>query len=123
MPRWRALPDELDPQVREFTARLRRLVDRSGLSVSALADRTGYSSSAWETYLDGRLLPPEGAVGALADVTGTSRVHLLTLWELAERAWNRAGTQHDRTLDALRIAQVRAALGDPAQSSPGSRGS
>ncbi|MGK5643518.1 helix-turn-helix domain-containing protein, partial [Streptomyces sp. URMC 126] len=48
MPRWRALPDELDPQVREFASQLRRLVDRSGLSISAVADRTGYSKTSWE---------------------------------------------------------------------------
>ncbi|WP_236240345.1 XRE family transcriptional regulator [Streptomyces sp. CC228A] len=121
MPRWRALPDELDPQVREFADRLRRLVDRSGLSVAAVADRTGYSSSAWQTYLDARVLPPRGAVTALADVTGTSQVHLLTLWELAERAWDRAGMQRDRTLDALRIAQARAALGDFPRTGHGSQ--
>ena len=71
MPRWRALPDELDPQVREFASQLRRLVDRSGLSIAALADRTGYSKTSWERYLNGRLLAPKGAIVALAEVTGT----------------------------------------------------
>lgn len=42
MPRWKALSDELDPQVREFAGQLRRLVDRGGLSIAAVADRTGY---------------------------------------------------------------------------------
>ncbi|WAU84882.1 helix-turn-helix transcriptional regulator [Streptomyces sp. Qhu-G9] len=58
MPRWRALPDELDPQVKEFAGQLRRLVDRSGLSIAAVADRTGYSKASWERYLNGRLLAP-----------------------------------------------------------------
>ncbi|MEU1407390.1 helix-turn-helix transcriptional regulator, partial [Streptomyces sp. NPDC005728] len=47
MPRWKTLPDELDPQIKEFTSQLRRLVDRSGLSIAALADRTGYSKTSW----------------------------------------------------------------------------
>ncbi|MFG2195216.1 helix-turn-helix domain-containing protein [Streptomyces sp. NPDC048639] len=112
MPRWRALPEELDPQVREFTSQLRRLVDRSGLSVSAVADRTGYSRTSWERYLNGRLLPPQGAVVALADVTGTHSGHLTTMWELAERAWSRSEMRHDVTMEAIRVSQARAALGE-----------
>ncbi|GHF67958.1 XRE family transcriptional regulator [Streptomyces thermodiastaticus] len=110
MPRWKALPDELDPQVKEFTAQMRRLVDRSGMGVAALADRTGYSKTSWERYLGGRLLAPKGAVVALAEVTGTDPVHLTTMWELAERAWSRAELRHDRTMEAIRIARARAAL-------------
>ncbi|MET7378141.1 DUF2690 domain-containing protein [Streptomyces sp. NPDC005526] len=112
MPRWKALPDELDPQVREFASQLRRLVDRSGLSVAALADRTGYSKTSWERYLNGRLLAPKGAIVALAEVTGINPVHLTTMWELAERAWSRAEMRHDRTMEAIRISQARAALGE-----------
>ncbi|MEU9447444.1 DUF2690 domain-containing protein [Streptomyces sp. NPDC048277] len=112
MPRWKALPDELDPQVREFATQLRRLVDRSGLSVAALSDRTGYSKTSWERYLGGRLLAPKGAIVALAEVTGTNPVHLTTMWELAERAWSRSEQRHDMTMEAIRIAQARAALGE-----------
>ncbi|MFG2119120.1 DUF2690 domain-containing protein [Streptomyces sp. NPDC048710] len=112
MPRWKALPDELDPQIKEFTSQVRRLVDRSGLSIAALADRTGYSKTSWERYLGGRLLAPKGAVVALAEVTGTNPVHLTTMWELAERAWSRAEMRHDRTMEQIRIAQARAALGE-----------
>ncbi|MFD5474165.1 DUF2690 domain-containing protein [Streptomyces sp. NPDC127105] len=112
MPRWKALPDELDPQIREFASQLRRLVDRGGLSIAALADRTGYSKTSWERYLNGRLLAPKGAVVALAEVTGTNPVHLTTMWELAERAWSRAEMRHDRTMEAIRIAQARVALGE-----------
>ncbi|MCH0539296.1 XRE family transcriptional regulator [Streptomyces sp. MUM 203J] len=110
MPRWKTLPEELDPQVREFAGQLRALVDRSGLSLAVLADRTGYSRTSWERYLNGRLLAPQGAVTALAEVTGTSPVHLLTLWELAERAWSRAEMRRDPTMEALRIEEARAAL-------------
>ncbi|AOR32511.1 hypothetical protein BFF78_16860 [Streptomyces fodineus] len=112
MPRWKDLPEELDPQIKEFTSQVRRLVDRSGLSVAALADRTGYSKTSWERYLGGRLLAPKGAVVALAEVTGTNPVHLTTMWELAERAWSRAEMRHDRTMEAIRISQARAALGE-----------
>lgn len=110
MPRWRDLPEELDPQVREFTGRLRTLVERSGLSVVAVADRTGYSESSWERCLNGRLLPPRGAVEALAEATGADVHHLSTLWELAERAWSRSEMRHDVTMEAISVAQARAAI-------------
>ncbi|MFF2424314.1 XRE family transcriptional regulator [Streptomyces mirabilis] len=123
MPRWRDLPDELDPQVREFASQLRRLVDRSGLSIAAVADRTGYSKTSWERYLNGRLLAPKGAIVALAEVTGTNPIHLTTMWELAERAWSRSEMRHDMTMEAIRISQARAALGEfgapPAKGSNG----
>ncbi|MBC2901374.1 helix-turn-helix domain-containing protein [Streptomyces cupreus] len=112
MPRWKDLPDELDPQVREFASQLRRLVDRSGLSIAAVADRTGYSKTSWERYLNGRLLAPKGAIVALAEVTGTNPIHLTTMWELAERAWSRSEMRHDMTMEAIRISQARAALGE-----------
>ncbi|MGV9852627.1 helix-turn-helix domain-containing protein [Streptomyces sp. NPDC003442] len=110
MPRWRDLPEELDPQVREFAGRLRTLVERSGLSVVAVADRTGYSKSSWERYLNGRLLPPRGAVEALAETTGADVHHLSTLWELAERAWSRSEMRHDATMEAIGVARARAAV-------------
>ncbi|MGW0830977.1 helix-turn-helix domain-containing protein [Streptomyces prunicolor] len=108
------MPDELDPQVREFASQLRRLVDRSGLSIAAVADRTGYSKTSWDRYLNGRLLAPKGAIVALAEVTGTDPVHLTTMWELAERAWSRSELRHDMTMEALRISQARDALGESA---------
>ncbi|WP_416984106.1 DUF2690 domain-containing protein [Streptomyces sp. T028] len=112
MPRWRDLPDGLDPHVREFAEQLRRVVDRAGLSLGAVADRTGYSRTSWEKYLDGRLLAPKGAVVALAEVTGTPPVQLITLWEPAERAWSRAELRQERTVDDSRIARARAPLGE-----------
>jgi transcriptional regulator with XRE-family HTH domain len=119
------LPDELDPQVREFASQLRRLVDRSGLSIASVADRTGYSKTSWERYLNGRLLAPKGAIVALAEVTGTNPVHLTTMWELAERAWSKSEMRHDMTMEAIRISQARAALGEfgapPAASAKGGK--
>jgi transcriptional regulator with XRE-family HTH domain len=112
MARWRALGEELDPQVREFTALLRRRIERSGVSIAALADATGYSRSSWERYLNGRQLPPKYAVVALAQVTDTEPEHLATMWELTERAWSRAEGRHDITIEAARVAEARAALGE-----------
>ncbi|MFE3327709.1 XRE family transcriptional regulator [Streptomyces sp. NPDC059176] len=122
MPRWKALPEELDPQVKEFTSQLRRLVDRSGLSINAVADRTGYSKTSWERYLNGRLLAPKRAIMALGEVTGTNTVHLTTMWELAERAWSRSEMRHDMTMEAIRISQARAALGEFGPTPPGAGG-
>ncbi|MGH3325190.1 MAG: helix-turn-helix domain-containing protein, partial [Streptomyces sp.] len=112
MPRWRPLPEELDPQIREFTSQLRRVVDRSGMSVATIADRTGYSKSSWERYFGGRLLPPRGAVHAFAEVTDTDVRHLETMWELAERAWSRSEMRHDVTMASIQVDQARAALGE-----------
>ena len=84
MPRWRALPDELDPQVREFAGQLRRLVDRSGLSIAAVADRTGYSKTSWERYLNGRLLAPKGAIVALAETEPVNRAALAFVNRLSD---------------------------------------
>ncbi len=112
MPRWKALPEELDPQIKEFTSQLRRLVDRNDLSIASVADATGYSKTSWERYLNGRLLAPKGAIIALAEVTGTNPMHLTTMWELAERAWSRSEMRHDMTMEAIRISQARAALGE-----------
>ncbi|BFO14675.1 hypothetical protein SHKM778_10630 [Streptomyces sp. KM77-8] len=55
-------------------------MDRSGLSVASVSDRTGYSKTSWERYLNGRLLAPKGAIVALAEVTGTNPLHLTTMW-------------------------------------------
>ncbi len=121
MPRWKALPDELDPQIREFTSQLRRVVDRSGLSVASVADRTGYSKTSWERYLNGRLLAPKGAIVALAEVTGTNPTQLSTISELAERAWSRSEMRHDMTMEAIRISQARAALSELSGPSSGDR--
>ncbi|MGW6394564.1 DUF2690 domain-containing protein [Streptomyces sp. NPDC055103] len=95
MPGWKALPDELDPDVRTFTERLRRLVDRSGLGVTAVAERTGHERSAWDAYLSARRPVPRNAVAALAEVTGTDPGDLAAEWERAEQGWVRGGGHPD----------------------------
>jgi len=94
MSRWKALPAELDPRVRQLLVRLRRLKDHSGLSVRQLAARTGYSPKSWERYLGGRSLPPREAVEALARIGGDDPTRLLALHEVAAEAWGngRGGT-------------------------------
>ncbi|MEU0113001.1 DUF2690 domain-containing protein [Streptomyces bobili] len=114
MPRWKDLPDGLDPQVGEFVTRLRRTVDGDGSSLATLADRTGYGRTSWERYLNGRLLAPKGAVVALAEVTGTDPVPLITLWELAERAWSRSELRRDNATEAVRLSRARTVTAAPA---------
>jgi transcriptional regulator with XRE-family HTH domain len=87
MSRWKGLPAELDPRVRQLVVRLRRLKDHGDLSMHRLATKTGYSQKSWERYLNGRSLPPREAVEALAQVAGEDPTRLLVLHELAAEAW------------------------------------
>ncbi|WP_432155390.1 DUF2690 domain-containing protein [Streptomyces sp. bgisy153] len=112
MPRWTDLPDEPGPQVREFAVQLRRVVDRSGLSVSAVADRTGYDRASWERYLDGRSLAPEGAVLALAEVTGADPARLTALREPAARARSHVETHGGGTAEATWTGLAAAPRGE-----------
>ncbi|WP_069173660.1 helix-turn-helix domain-containing protein [Streptomyces griseus] len=87
MPRWKELPDPLDRSVRQLVVQLRRMKDRSGLSLTSLAARTGYSRSSWERCLNGKALPPRHAVEELARITETEPTRLLVLHAVAEQAW------------------------------------
>ncbi|MFD5392698.1 helix-turn-helix domain-containing protein [Streptomyces sp. NPDC127097] len=88
MSRWSGLPASLDHRVRQLAVQLRRLKDHSGLSLAALAARTPYSKSSWERYLNGKKLPPAGAVEALARLCGADVTRLLALHEVAAQAWS-----------------------------------
>lgn len=117
MSRWKGLPADLDPSVRNLVARSRRLKDHSGLSLRQLAAKTGYSTSSWERYLGGRSLPPRGAVEALASVTGEDPTRLLALWEVAAEAWTSgrpAPTASDPDSAAEPTGTVHADLAAPA---------
>ncbi|POX53389.1 peptidoglycan-binding protein [Streptomyces sp. Ru72] len=89
MSRWKALPADLDPRVRQLVVRLRRLKDHGDLSMQRLAAKTGYSQKSWERYLNGRSLPPREAVEALAQVGGEDPTRLLVLHELAAEGWEK----------------------------------
>jgi transcriptional regulator with XRE-family HTH domain len=89
MSRWKELPEELNPRVRQLVVRLRRLKDHSGLSLRQLAAKTGYSAKSWERYLGGRSLPPRDAVEALARIGADDPTRLLALYEVAAEAWGR----------------------------------
>ncbi|GGM07974.1 hypothetical protein GCM10010129_59870 [Streptomyces fumigatiscleroticus] len=86
MTRWKELPASLDDTERQLVAQLRRLKDRGGWSLAALAAKTSYSSSSWERYLNGKKPVPRGAVEELARVSGTAAERLLVLHEVAEAA-------------------------------------
>ncbi len=94
MSRWKGLPAELDPRARQLVAQMRRLKDHSGLSLTQLAAKTGYSRSSWERYLGGRLLPPEAAVEQLAHTAGADPARLLALREVAAAAWTEPSAPH-----------------------------
>ena len=93
MSRWKGLPEELDPRVRQLVVRLRRAKDHSGLSLRRLAAKTDYSTSSWERFLSGRSLPPGDAVEAMARLGGDDPTRLLALHEVAAEAWGTAAEQ------------------------------
>ncbi|MFB8774962.1 DUF2690 domain-containing protein [Streptomyces broussonetiae] len=71
-----------------LTAALRELKDRTGLSLAALAERTAYSKSSWERYLNGKAMPPRQAVQALCRIAREPEGRLLALWDIAESQWS-----------------------------------
>ncbi|MGW2025635.1 helix-turn-helix domain-containing protein [Streptomyces decoyicus] len=71
--------------------RMRELRRRTGLTLAALAERTPYSKSSWERYLNAKKLPPRGAVEALCLLAGEQPGQLVALWELADAAWSGRG--------------------------------
>ncbi|MFT2016939.1 helix-turn-helix domain-containing protein [Streptomyces sp. 796.1] len=98
------MPDSLDQRVQQLVVQLRRLKDRSGLSVIALAAKTGYSRSSWDRYLNGQALPPQRAVEELARAAGADPVRLLVLHEVAKEAWQQSASAAppDHVMDADR---------------------
>ncbi|MFD3487832.1 DUF2690 domain-containing protein [Streptomyces sp. NPDC058665] len=71
-----------------LTEELRRLRARTGLSLAALSERTTYSKSSWERYLNGKSLPPRQAVQELCREADEPDGRLLALWEIAESSWS-----------------------------------
>ena len=71
-----------------LAAALRELRAGAGLSLAALAERTAYSKSSWERYLNGKSLPPRQAVQDLCRLANEPDGRLLALWEIAESHWS-----------------------------------
>ncbi|NEC64109.1 XRE family transcriptional regulator [Streptomyces sp. SID9727] len=63
----------------QLGAEMRRIKEGAQLSFGGLADRTHYSRSSWERFLNGKQLPTPVAVEQLAAVAGTPPEPLLDL--------------------------------------------
>ncbi|MEV5507273.1 helix-turn-helix domain-containing protein [Streptomyces orinoci] len=73
-----------DPAPRDrLLAEMRRIKEASNLSYGRLAERTNYSSSSWERFLNGKQMPTEIAVEQLATVAGEDPAALRDLWQRA----------------------------------------
>ncbi len=78
----------MSPEHTRLAAALRELRAGAGLSLAALAERTPYSKSSWERYLNGKSLPPRQAVRELCRLANEPDGRLLALWEIAESHWS-----------------------------------
>ncbi|MGW3506375.1 helix-turn-helix domain-containing protein [Streptomyces sp. NPDC000994] len=81
-------PGDRHLECERLAGTLRGLRARTGLSLAGLADRTRYSKSSWERYLNGKTVPPRQAVEALCALAGEDPGRPLALWELAEAVWS-----------------------------------
>ncbi|MEV0634372.1 DUF2690 domain-containing protein [Streptomyces sp. NPDC050619] len=116
------------PERSRLAAALRELKQRTGLSLAALAERTPYSKSSWDRYLNGRTLPPRQAVRDLCRLAREPEGRCLALWEIAESEWSGratevaeagAGASTDTDTDADADADAGAGAGAPKQSPRG----
>lgn len=90
MGQWEPLADRIPLDVRRLATQLRRMKDRGGLTVPALAARTAQPVETWTGALAGRAVPPLDAVEVLAQISGADYDRIGALWRLAEKA--QAGT-------------------------------
>ncbi|MBU6532866.1 DUF2690 domain-containing protein [Streptomyces sp. NPDC057245] len=74
----------MSAELTRLATALRELRARTGLSLAALSERTAYSKSSWERYLNGKSLAPRQAVQDLCRVADEPEERLLALWEMAE---------------------------------------
>ncbi|MFC8665282.1 DUF2690 domain-containing protein [Streptomyces sp. NPDC057199] len=85
------------PERARLAAALRDLRTRTGLSMVGLADRTAFSKSSWERYLNGKSVPPREAVRELCRLASEPEGRCLALWEIAESEWSGRAAQERRT--------------------------
>ncbi|GHG04013.1 helix-turn-helix domain-containing protein [Streptomyces hydrogenans] len=71
-------------------AGMRRIKEEFGLSYGRLAEKTHYSRSSWERFLNGKQWPSRAAIQQLADVVGQDPTPLIALWEHAEKLARRS---------------------------------
>lgn len=91
MGQWEPLADRIPLDMRRLATQLRRMKDRSGLTVPALAARTAEPADAWAGYLAAAKVPPLAAVEVLAQASGADYDRVGALWKLAEKASTGAG--------------------------------
>ncbi|WP_322975413.1 helix-turn-helix domain-containing protein [Actinacidiphila bryophytorum] len=91
MGQWEPLATRIPLDMRRLATQLRRMKDRSGLTVPALAARTAESADAWSGYLAAAKLPPLAAVEVLAQASGADYERVGALWKLAEKAASGSG--------------------------------
>lgn len=122
-------PPSPSPERTRLAATLRELKDRTGLSLAGLAERTTYSKSSWDRYLNGKALPPRQAVQELCALAHEPEGRCLALWEIAESEWSlraadapstatppppleatRTGTGHRRTTIKAALVSACAAM-------------
>ncbi|UXY21243.1 XRE family transcriptional regulator [Streptomyces cynarae] len=100
-----------------LAAELRELKVRTGLSLARLEERTPYSKSSWERYLNGKTLPPRQAVLDLCHLAREPAARCLALWELAEsEASGRARAEEPPTAPAQQSPPPPASSPSPASS-------
>ncbi|MER8046011.1 DUF2690 domain-containing protein [Streptomyces sp. NPDC094032] len=68
----------------QVLAGMRRIKEEFGLSYVRLAEKTHYSRSSWERFLNGKQWPRRAAIQQLAEVVGEDPTGLIELWERAE---------------------------------------
>lgn len=86
MGQWEPLANRIPLDMRRLATQLRRMKDRSGLTVPALAARTAESADAWASYLAAAKVPSLAAVEVLAQASGADYDRIGALWKLAEKA-------------------------------------
>jgi len=91
MARWEPLAERVPVDARRLATQLRRMKDRSGLTVPALAARTAQPAEVWERALAGRQLPPLDAVEVLAQASGADYERIAALWRLAQKSAEATG--------------------------------
>jgi hypothetical protein len=91
MGQWEPMADHIPLDVRRLATQLRRMKDRSGLTVPGLAARTAQSAETWALALAARHVPPLDAVEVLAQVSGADYDRIGALWKLAYKAAGAAG--------------------------------